>query len=95
MAFFGLSGFFLGVLCVWRLLVFLGSLSRTRLGLHWCASWWGHHLRNLWGEYFKVHKTADKYLGICVCFMMWKPKMLASAGQPSLHGHYACMVFFE
>ena len=27
-----------------------------------------HYLCNLWGEYLKVHKTADKYLGICVCF---------------------------
>ena len=25
-------------------------------------------------------------------FMIWEPYMLASAGQPSLHGYYACMV---
>ena len=74
--------FLLGVLCIWGVLVFLGSLLRTRLGLHWCAScWtrplgggrWGHYLCNLWGEYLGIHKTAAKYLGICVCFMMWKP----------------------
>ena len=77
--------FLLGVLCVWGLLVFLGSLLRTGLGLHWCAScWtrplgggrWEHYLCNLWGENLKVHKTADKYLGICVCSMMWKPYIL-------------------
>ena len=27
-------------------------------------------------------------------FMVWEPYMLASAGQPSLHGHDACMVYW-
>ena len=26
---------------------------------------------------------------------MWKPYMLALAGQPSLHGYYACMVYWN
>ena len=60
--FFLIFWFLLGVLCIWGVLVFLGSLSCTRLGLHWCAScWtrplgggrWRHHLCNPWREYFK------------------------------------------
>ena len=101
MAFFFFFWFLLGVLCIWGVLVFLGSLLCTRLGLHWCAScWtrplgggrWGHYFCNLWGEYLNFHKTANKYLGICVCFMIWEPCMLASV--PSLHGYYACMVYW-
>ena len=93
---FGAFLFLLGVLC--GVLFFLGSLLCTRLGLLRCAScwtrpsgggWWGHG-----GEYFKVHKTADKYLWICIGFMIWEPYMLASVGQSSLHGYYACMVFW-
>ena len=100
---FGAFWFLLGVLCIWGVLVFLGSLLCTRLGLLRCASCWirplgggrsGHYLCNLWREYFKVHKTADKYLGICICFMIREPHMLASVGQPSLHGYYACMVYW-
>ena len=96
--------FLLGVLCIWGVLVFLGSLLCTRFGLLRCAScWtrplgggrWGHFFCNLWGEHFKVHKTADRYLGFCICFTMWKPYMLASVGQPSLHGYYACMVYWN
>ena len=69
--------FLLGVLCIWGVLVFLGSLLCTRLGLLRCAScWtrplgggrWGHYHCNLWREYLKVHKTAYKYLGIYVGF---------------------------
>ena len=56
---------------------------------------WGHYLCDLWGEYLKVHRTADKYFRICVRFMMWKPSLLASVGQPSLHGYYACMVYWN
>ena len=55
---------------------------------------WGHYLCNLWEEYLKVHKTAYKFLGICVGFMMWEPYVPASVGQPSLHGYYACMVYW-
>ena len=97
----GVLWFLLGVLCIWRVLVFLGSLLRTRLGLHWCAScWtlplgggrWEHYLCNLWGEYFKIRKTIYQILWIFEGFLVWKPYMLALAGQPSLHGFYACMV---
>ena len=49
--------------------------------------------RNLWGEYLKVHKTAFKYLGIHGHFMIC-PYMLASTGQPSLHGYDACTVYW-
>ena len=28
-------------------------------------------------------------------FLGWKPYMLALVGQPSLHGYYACMVFWN
>ena len=74
---FGAFWFLLGVLCIWGVLVFLGSLLCTRLGLLRCAScWtrplggsrWEHYLCNLRGENLKVHKTAYKYLGIYVGF---------------------------
>ena len=64
--------FFLGALCVWRVLVLLVSLLCTRLGLHRCAfSWtrplgggrWEHYLCNLQEECLTVHKTAYMYLG--------------------------------
>ena len=40
LAFFGIVGFFLVPLCIWRVLVLLVSLLCTRLGLHRCASCW-------------------------------------------------------
>ena len=95
--------FLLGVLCIWRVLVLPVSLLCARLGLLRCASYWtrpsgggrrGHYLCNLWEEYLKIHKTAYKFLGIYVGFMIWEPFLLASAGQPSLHGYYACMVYW-
>ena len=66
-------GLLFGVLCIWGILVFLGSLLCTRLGLHRCAScWtrplgggrWGHYLCNLWEEYLTTHKTAYQYFGM-------------------------------
>ena len=75
----------------------------TGLGLHRCAScWtrplgggrWGHYLCNLWGECLIVHKTACMYFGIHERFMKWEPCMPALAGQPSLHGYDACMVYW-
>ena len=54
-----------------------------------------HHLCNLWGECLAAHKTACKYFAAQVEFMMWKPHMLASAGQPSLNGYYACVVYWH
>ena len=64
--------FLLGVLCIWGVLVFLGSLLCTRLGLLRCAScWtrplgggrWRHYFCNLWEEYFKVHKNCLQVSG--------------------------------
>ena len=80
---------------VFFFLVLLVSLLCTRLGLHWCASFWtrplgggrwGRHLCNLWRECLAAHQ----YFGIFVHFFKWKPFMLALAGQPSLHGYDAC-----
>ena len=91
--------FFLGVLCIWGVLVLLASLLCTRLGLLWCAScWtrplgggrWGHYLCNHWRECQAAHKIACFHLWFHECFMNGKPYMLALAGQPSLHGYYAC-----
>ena len=92
-----------GIFCFfWFLLGVLCSLLCTRLGLLRCASCftrplgggrWGHYLCNLQGEYFKLHKTANQRFGIYVGFLIWKPYMLASAGQSSLHGYDACMVY--
>ena len=96
--------FLLGVLCIWGVLALLVSLLCTRLGLLRCAScWtcplgrvrWGHYLCNLRGEHLKIHKVANMYFGSFLRFFMWKPYMLALAGQPSLHGYYACMVYWN
>ena len=46
------------------------------------------------GEYLKLHKIAYMNLWLRWGFMMWKPYMLAIVGQPSLHGSYACMVYW-
>ena len=40
LAFFGLFGLLFGVLCIWRVLLLLASLSCTKLGFLWCASHW-------------------------------------------------------
>ena len=95
--------FLLGVLCIWGVLVILGSLLCTRLGLLRCASCWtrpsgggrcGHYLCNLWEEHLKINKVANMYFGSFLRFFMWKPYMLASARQPSLRGYCACMVYW-
>ena len=71
--------FLLGVLCIWGVLALLVSLLCTRLGSLRCAScWtcplggsrWRHYLCNLWGEYFKIHKTACMYYGSFLGFFM-------------------------
>ena len=101
MAFFCFFWFLLGVLCIRGVLALLVSLLCTRLGLLRCAScWtcplgrgrWRHYLCNPWGEYLKIHNAACMYYGSFLGFFIWKPYMLASVGQPSLHGYYACMV---
>ena len=85
-------------------LVFLVSLLCTRLGLLRCASYrtcpfgsvrLGLYLCNLWEEYSKIHKVANMYFGSFLEIFTWKPYMLASVGQPSLHGYYACMVYWN
>ena len=91
-----------GVLCIWGVLVLLVSLLCTRLGLLWCAFYWTrplgggpwvYYLCNLWEEYLKVHKTPNECFGKFMVCYVWKPYMLALAGQPSLHGYDACMVY--
>ena len=61
--FLGFFGFFLVSCACGGVLVFLGSLLCTRIGLHRCAScWtrplgggrWRYYLCNLWGKYLKV-----------------------------------------
>ena len=90
------------VLCAGGLLALLASLLHTRLGFLWCAScWtrlldvvqWGHYLWNHWRECQAAHKIAFHYW-VRDVFIHWKPYMLALAGRPSLHGNYACMVYW-
>ena len=101
--FFSIFWFLLGILCIWGVLVLLVSLLCTRLGLLRCAScWtrlfgggrWEHYLCNHWRECQAAHKTAYCYFWFKNCFMKGKPKMLALVGRPSLHGNYACMVYW-
>ena len=46
-----------------------------------------------------VHSIAAIFgIGLCYYwghFLDWKPYMLALVGQPSLHGYYACMVYWN
>ena len=69
--------FLLGVLCIWGVLVFLGSLLCTRLGLHWCASCWTRPLgvgsvgalplESLEENVRQLHKIAHKlFLVLCI-----------------------------
>ena len=80
----------------------LVSLLHTRLGLLWCAScWtrlfgvvrWGHYLWNHWRECQAAHKIAC-HIWFRDVFIGGKPYMLALVGRPSLHGNYACMVYW-
>ena len=91
------------VLCAGGLLALLASLLHTRLGFLWCASYWtrlfdvvqwGHYRWNHWRECQAAHKIAFHYWERDV-FINWKPYMLALAGRPSLHGDYACMVYWN
>ena len=43
----------------------------------------------------KFIKLLTSILGSGYVFMMWKPYLLASAGQPGLHSYYACMVYWN
>ena len=49
---------------------------------------------NLWEEYFKIHKIARIYSWVQWDVRIWKPYTLALVGRPSLHGDYACMVYW-
>ena len=59
----------------------------------------GYYLLDHWEESLAVHNTAKNFGdGLYFCwghFLGWKPYMLALVGQPSLHGYYACMVFWD
>ena len=54
-----------------------------------------HYLCNPWGEHLKIHKVANMHFGVFLRFFIWEPYMLALVGQPSLHGYYACMVYWN
>ena len=87
-----------------EVLALLVSLLCARLGLLRCAScWtrplgggrWRHYLCNLQGDYLEIHKTAFQRFGIYyVGLILREPKMLALAGQPSLHGYDGSMVYW-
>ena len=82
--------FLLCVLCIWGVLVLPVSLLCTRLGLLRCASCWTCPLgRVRWGITFVT--PGEGFLR----FFIWDTYMLASVGQPSLHGYYACMVYWD
>ena len=70
---------------------------------HRCASnWtrpsgggrWEHYLCNLQGECLAAHKLPVSFFGMYVGLMIWEPYMQASAGQPSLQGYDACIVYW-
>ena len=78
------------------------------LGSFWCAFFrfrslgvgrFGHYLLDLGEDNGAAHNTVPLFLswvfvfvfGLCV---YWEPYMLAILRQPSLHGYYACLVFW-
>ena len=102
--------FLLCVLCMLEVLglAFFYLLVCTKLGSCWCAfvgsrslgvAQLGHYLLDHWEESMAVHNTTFiifwKGVYFRWFFFGWKPYMLASVGQPSLHGHDACMVFLD
>ena len=72
----------------------------------WCASYWarplgvvwfGHYFHNLLGECLAAHKFAYQFFELFQVyggFMHEKSYVLALAGQPSLHGYDACMIYW-
>ena len=89
-------------------LVFFYLLWCTRLGSCGCAFFWlrplgvgwlGHYLHDLWEENMAVQKTVtvfwDWLLFIWGQLCKLKPYVLAVVGRPSLHGYYACMVYWN
>ena len=87
----------LGALCMWRVLALLVySLMCTRLGLRRCAYCWTRPLGGgRWGLYLRdlqgAHCFAQKF---ALYFLVDGSNSIyvASVGQPSLHGYYACMI---
>ena len=75
----------------------------TGAGLRRCAfRWtrplgggrWRHDFRNLRGVCWAARKTASYFCGSGSNSIGSEPCMLALAGQPSLHGYNACMVYW-
>ena len=59
--------------------------------------WLGHYLSSLLGECLAAHKIAypfSELFQVYGNFMHHKPYMQAFAGQPSLHGYDACMIYW-
>ena len=89
------------VLCAWRVLGYppfctqdLGFLGVPPAGTRLLdVVQWEHYLWNHWRECQAAHKIAFHYL-LGDVFIKGKPYMLALAGRPSLHGNYACMVYW-
>ena len=86
-------------------LFFLASLLCTKLGFFWCALNWSrplgvvwlvHYLFNLLGECFAAHEIACQFLEFFILgnFMHHKSYMPAFAGQPSLHGYDAYVIYW-
>ena len=78
------------------------------LGSCWCAFFrfrslgvgrFGYYLLDLGEDNGAAHNTVPLFLGWVFVFVFglcvyWKPYMLAILRRPSLHGYYACMVFW-
>ena len=78
------------------------------LGSCWCAFFrfrslgvgrFGYYLLDLGEDNRAAHNTVLLFLGWVFIFVFglcvyWKPYMLAILRQPSLHGYYACLVFW-
>ena len=78
--------FLSGVLCIWGVLALLASLSCTKLGVGGGITFVTSG-ENAW----QLIKLPVSFLGFLGDF---KPYMLSSAGQSSLHGSGACVVYW-
>ena len=100
--------FFFSALCLLGVFALLAySQLCTRLGSLWCASCWArpfgvlqweHYLCDLWRANMAAHNTATHFSSFSFFefrdFGSEKPYLLALAGQPSLHGYDAFMVYW-
>ena len=104
LAVFGLSCFSLVLCAFW---VFtpscvqgLGHFGVPPAGLAlWVCSSCGHYLCDLWRANMAAHNTAThfshfSFFRFQAFFEFWMPYLLALAGQPSLHGYDAFMVYW-